>query len=435
MNILNTPLGIPVKEVLEFNGNATTAVHLKADLLIPDNAPLELKIIHNMHTMRDYNNGTFDHITMVVEVTVDEYQRLIYPKRSILTMDLYRSEAGLTGVYKNNTATKTLYKVMLLTNEDHELFDQSFAGATKDAKSGSTMLINLQLIDYRIYTHKDTCYSTVLGSSKMEDYLYYFMSNRGMFKCSIHPCDNVGSVADYIIPENVGLINLANWLQTQGPGVYNHGINSYYQNGMMYVYPIALLDPHPYRLKIAVMRTGSDVGMGTANTYAVMEDVLYLISSGEVPLHNGEKRLVDERDKLEQIYGNSIKWHDPRYQSDVILETTGGMRYTSRNSNLYGVGDAELKIQKIHTQHTANPYKQRSIINKTLGRIITIPWNSGNIDLIEPGTEVEYSYMSGEDVVTVNGFVEGTIEVLDPVDVRAKKGVMGITVVLRLRIY
>lgn len=434
MNIFDTPLGKDVLEVIEFNGSVSVACHLAMEWDVPGKPNIPITRIHQVDTLRDYADGQYDTITAIVEVSVETYQALLYPNRARLKMDVYRTAASKTGAYADNISYKSTYKAFLLTNRDDELFDQTQSGNNSKEKEDSIMHVAIQLMDWEMYKYKNVQYSTILGNGVIHDYLYYFMSHRGELKCSIHPPDNTNDVVDTLIPENIDLIDLANWLQKEGPGIYNHGINTYYQKDMMFVYPTVQLNPVEYRIKVNVFRAGSDVGIGSGNTYAVIDDVLNLISSGESQLPQGMDRLEDNREALEHIHGNSIRWNDPRYQSDVINETNDIMRYTSKNSFIHALPDADVKIQRIHNAHTANPFYQRSILNKTVGRTITIPWPSGDINRLYPDTEVQYYYMKGRSMETMVGFIEGTSETLIPMEGKRNDNIFNIICNLKLRI-
>ncbi len=434
MNIFDTPLGSDVSKVIELNGRASTACHLRMEWTIPGKDIFAVEKIHSVNTLRDYREASMDLMTAIIEVSVEDYQKTIYPNRALLEMSIYRTEASMMGDAKGNTPKKRAYKVMLLTNDDPELFDQTYSGNNTKEKVNNRMNISIQLIEWELYKYKDVEYGTVLGPGVIEDYLYFFMSHQGNMKCSVHPPDNTADVDNTIIPEGIELIGLANWIQRESVGIYDHGINTYYQDGVMYVYPVALLTPHEYRRSISIFRAGSDMGIGTGNTYATIDGKLNIISSGEVPNDGSEPRMIDEREQLEQTYGNAVRWNDPRYQSSVIDQTNDTMRYTSRGSKVFGLSDVDIKIQRVHKQHTANPHAQRSIINKTLGRVITIPWQSGDASLIEPGTEVTYYYMKGRGMEYVTGIVDGTIEVLTLQSDNKLKGMLGIETILRLRV-
>lgn len=434
MNIFDTPLGSDVAKLISSSGGASVACHFKMDWVIPGTGVIEISRIHQMQVLRDYREGAFDVITAIVEVPVGTYQDLLYPNKAILDMDVYRTEASERGVYEGNPTSLTRYKAMLLTLEDHELFDQTYAANTEREKEANTMLVSVQLINKTIYLYKDTCFATILGPGSIEDYLYYFMSRHGSWPCSIHPLDNGDDAENILIPDNISLMGLANWMQRDGPGLYNHGINTYFQEGMMYVYPIALLTPHEYRRKLHIYRAGNDLAIGTGNTYAIQDGTLSIISAGNVLLPDGESRMIDDREQLEQRYGNAVRWHDPRYQSDVVNATDDAMFYSSLGTNVYGLQDVDVKIQKVHRAHTANGYSQKSIINKTLGRVITIPWQSGNIDLIEPGTEVYYHYMRGLNNEMITGIVDGTMETFTRMEGHQINNVFNIESTLRIRV-
>ena len=435
MKLLSNTMSEAITEIASQKANGYPVMKLDLEWSISGVDAFTAPRIHELTTLRDYKNGAYDTTTMIIDISVYDYQTKLYPRKNMLYCSLTRTPCTVRGVSTTSAVEARYYKVILLTLEDHELFDQSTAGTTDSEKINATMQIGIQLIEEPLYKSMYSRMAGVFGPGVIEDYLYYLMSNRGELKCSIHPPDNVTDVEDVILPEkNIDLIDIANWLQREGPGIYNHGINTYFQTDMMYVYPVALLDTHEYRRKIVVYRAGNQSGISSDHGHAIIDGQLKIISAGDIEVAPGESRVVDERELLEQVHGNAIRWNSPLYQSNIINQENNTPRFTSKGASLYGMSDVDLKITRVHKLHTVNGFNQKSIINKTIGRVITIPWVGGKIDLIEPGTEVTYVYMVGDGMKYTTGIVEGTSERLSPVDGRPSENLFNVQTVLRLRV-
>lgn len=399
MDILETPVGIDVKKVLDAAPPMETSINIRATIIV-GTVHIKPARIHQHVVRRDYAGSTGDDRTLVVTVSKEEYAEVIYPNRLDLKCELTIANTNVqTKIAENKASGKhQRYIAKLIKPVDLHLTEGTSNGNTLTKLREGEARIALELTDVSYDDLAFMSVSTVLQGNSVEAAIEMCCSGMGDFPIVLHPIDNTRSVKNIVLEDGTKTLMVANWLQRYGGGVYFNGISTYVQNGTVYVFPISLLDKHPFRKSINIFHTGSTAMMGVDTTSCTINDTLNIISTGKM-------EFLDNVEFKEHAIGNATRWNQSCYLSDIVAHKDGATTVKRIGYNNHAIADRVHTNTTIGKLSTTNACFEVSRINDTQGRYLTVPWDNAKDGLIVPNMEVYFNYMTVKGPVRLHGII------------------------------
>lgn len=401
MRVMDTIIGKEIDKILDSTDARASSFTLDLVLNV-GTYRIVPNAIHKYKLIRHYRENIADVITLIITVNRYDYDVILYPYRLDITGTLTKTSTNGNSATTNSRmkGDTSEYRVKLINPKDNNFLLGLEVGDANWKKQESLVDIAIELTDQVVEHLIGGQVSTVIKSGTAKSAIEVFTSNFGTHPINVHPTDFKGDVNNLIVPEGVSLLDFPNWLQVKGTGVYNNGINTYIQNGWVYVYPISLLEPHPKRNVINIFRLSDQEMVSITNTFCYKNSTPYIISGGVVDM-------IDDVEKNEGTMGNAIRWSSPNYMGERIIHKDGVTVFNGMGNNLHGIDDRRICYNRVHTLNTANNCNQISKINATQGKIVTLPWNNALPDMITPNMECIITYGTVGSTSVMKGVVIG----------------------------
>lgn len=400
MNILETKLGMDVLAVINSNANNLPNTEITATLL-SGNQTLPLTRVQEQLLTKNYKEELTVDRTLIVSMTVSEYENYVLANSSDLIVELLEYPIKQSGVTEKIKPKVIRYRAKVNNLVNEALMIGDFAGTTTKEKDDNLKHVTLKLTDV-VYAdfHNTSFQGTVVDQGTVNDVIHCLGSNLGEYHMSVFPPDNTRDICGLVIDDGVKMMQIANWLQEFGVGVYYNGINTFIEDNTVFVYPLFMLEKHPKRKRVVILRCSPNDLIGIETTYSVEGDTVYIISSGE-------GKMSDDEEALEEILGNAIRWSEPNFLGDKISHKDGTSSNTSRGYYMYAQEQKRETIATVDKLITANKCRQMSKIHAARGAKVVLPWQNMNENVIYPNMEVDIYYMEAGVIKQLSGVIDG----------------------------
>lgn len=367
----------------------------------------------------------------VVQALIDPsiYQEKVFPNRRKLklemTYDYIRGEQG-NEVTDLKPKTTTL-DVIISDSSLKELENPSVAGVQKGRVRDQTLtMISFNVVDEDIMEYRDIMISTIVHGDTMKGIMelflrpgatpkpdprppvlkpepYWFGQYKGIVGCQITPPDNSKIYPQAIIPFDTKLMELPEYLQ-ENFGVYENGIASCIDRGMVYVFPVMDWDRFDKEVRtLTVINADPTAFAGLSNTY-------YADDQGKVEvISTGQVRHIDHSDMQQRKYGLGTVWIDAdtfldggigRNPDDTIFAARGElMRGTADVQRSDGLTRKRWSSEVI----TANHYVEETRERMKRTSVVTMEWSNSNHNVVYPGMPTKVLTQIGEKMVEIPG--------------------------------
>lgn len=217
------------------------------------------------------------------------------------------------------------------------------------------------------------------------------------------PASNQAKMEHIIIPDDVRLVDVPQYIHDQCGGVYSAGMGYFLQGDYWHVYPC-------YDMKrfgeakhtMTVVNVPKNKLPGIERTYRLDGDHLTVLGTGDV-------KFKDDSNLLQLNAGNGVRFIDAeKFANNTFVERQGNKAIASRarNSNEFIVNERPNGLNNVLASDraiTANAYVEYSKMARRNGSFITFIWENANPSLLMPGMMAKILYLDGEEVKEITG--------------------------------
>ena len=373
--------------------------------------------VSGIHINREYNQSFADEIVLYVTFPLGKYFTQIYPNKTNLTVNLAKiplTETAQEELTEVNITTQT-YRAILIDKGDLAAdgnIDQ-LQNETDGDRAGF-IEVEMQLVDVsleyiRLKTIGGIIRNAVPGTTlktlftKESTNLPIALESKIKGLTMVEP-DNTVARKQTVIPHGTKLIDLPNWLQREGGGIYSSGLGCYLQNGSWYIYPEYDTDRFDLaRETVSIFNIPPKRFPHVERTYHVSGKSLYILSTGQV-------KHVDRSENEMNNEGNGVRFTDP----ELLLN---GYSSTKDNTTKLQRGDINTEVVNIErstglnnvpvspSRYNSNIFHEMSMLATRKGQYVQVSWQNSQPELIKPGMPVRFYSYRGDELIQRDGIV------------------------------
>ena len=356
---------------------------------------------------------------MILEIVLPlgDYSSLIYPVREKLEFILKTEKLDYTNKTledKEESVTVETFSVSLLpgarpfTSEDNNMENLG-----REAQNlMDLVVINIQLKPKLL----DDISKMTVGGHFINKTNADLLRNLIMVYCNTIEVDNeqkllgvdINATASEVkrsstlIPHNVKLSDLADFLQMKQGGVFPSGMAQFVHERIWYIYPpydTSFFDESKEKIVIISV---------PANRYPQVEKT-YLTQNGITTiLATGNKKITSDKQQIQDNAGNGVMFADANQIVQGFAKDKGNVALISPKSNGSAFVGEERSNGKNNVQMspegiTANPFIATSRIARSQGHFYNVEWENGDHELIKPGLNVKIMFLNEGEVKFING--------------------------------
>jgi len=265
--------------------------------------------------------------------------------------------------------------------------------------------ISVRLIEKTIYTLRTTKINNIFQKASVKDVILAITHMFDIKSIHLVEPDNT-HVYDHIdLGSYQGIESIYLYLQSKC-GVYTKGINSYFTDGVLYIYPAfdtaITYDKHIYFYQVD---TGRYAG---ASSYHSIEDNSKTVSV----VINTQPHSYDLSIAGAENVGTGFMFMRSSRMTDGIttLDSRDGAQFTQDPSlkiSLDGVRPLSgTSTNMKYVKHTDNPYPSMSEIAAHQASLMSVTWQNANPFVIDPCQVVKYYYDRNGTVLKKTGIIE-----------------------------
>lgn len=371
------------------------------------------------------------YIQALIDPTIFDSQ--VFPNRRTLklemTYDYRRSHTG-SETQKLKPVTDVL-EVLLTDTSVKALTNPSVAGTQVKRVGDQTLtLIDFKVVDSDIADYYERSIAGIPHKSTMDDVLklflrpgatpepasrppvltpkeYWFNDYSGIVGCQITPPDNTNRYPQVIIPFDTSLKELPEFLQ-ENYGIYNDGLASCIDRGIVYVFPLAKWSRFDEEVKTLTI-TNAD-----PNAFSGLETTYLVDDLGKVEIvSTGEVQHVDNSDWVERKHGIGKVWIDAdTYLDGGVERNPDDTIFAARSELMRDTADIERSDGRTRKRWSKNSITANGFAEETRERlkrtsVIIMEWTNSNHDVVFPGMPVMVRTQIGEKMVEIRGTLVG----------------------------
>jgi hypothetical protein len=410
MEIESTALFQEIKAIID-DGPKPVNYYYKCYFLIDDKKYEPLKIIDVFHK-RNYVEARGDERFITLAIPMGLWSKIIYPKLNILDITLVKIPIYEIDDKENQeeeieeiryTAIPVPDSIPNLTGDNL----QRFSIAALDTMD--FFEVTFQLVDKGLEALKMVTVGSVFRRCKTEDVVKGILAKerskaktitgKAVETIDMVDGDNDDEIEHVLIPQGLPYLDVPFYVQQQCNGVYNAGMNIYYQNKGLFVYPP--FDTTRYDsadLKATILKVPKYSYSYLERTYRQEGDIVYIIGTSDSSFE--DKSFINSRNR-----GDGIRFGDARFiMRDELLETKDNktkivrkdvnQEFVSKDKSDQPDYRQQLYVPLSKEHMNANPFVQRSRLAHINGAMYQIDWQNSNPDVLIPGMMVKIIYMS-----------------------------------------
>lgn len=407
MAIINTS---SYDEILSEIIKAPRPVHFKweCDIHVGDKIVNPFKIT-NIDVERDFVTKYCDRINIEVNMSVADYNRLVYPAKDDLFITLRRIPLGEIddAELPVGQILALKYRAYTMLNSSADLQAMPSSNDELNMGSYSFQLLDLAIEHLRLKTvggifHKETTIKvlrTLLGKISVELSLPDEFKIKGVEY--VEPSED--TVRQHIVvPHGTELMDLGGYLQKYCGGIYNQALGTYLRKKVWYIYPIhdhTRYDKTRYTMDVVIVPPNRM--RQTERTYTIKDEKLLVAITGEVRqkdftdvdfLNAGNGTRFSLATKMFDGYAPT-KGNIPK---TAVADTTAQFTVQKRRVGLEHVPFSENKV----TDNVA--YEMSKIVLRDAQMLIVV-WEQSDPEVLYPGMPTKIHYVTEEGTKTLLG--------------------------------
>jgi hypothetical protein len=231
--------------------------------------------------------------------------------------------------------------------------------------------------------------------------------------------DNDEEREHFLIPHGTKILDVPNFIQNKCGGVFSTGLNTFFQNNQIYIYPIANLKRFDEEEQtLTVIRVPENRYSDIERTYKLDDKRLTVLATSESKFSDINKAMLLKE-------GNGVRFADARKFMNKITETKDNKSIIKRKDTNHEYLSVPLEkqnsVEMAETRIHSNPFKEYSKHAKKDGGLFSFVWQNADISLLYPGMPVKVLYSDQEDVkelqgvlLKVHGVIQSTVQGMAP---------------------
>ena len=365
--------------------------------------------IESYNIIQDFTKTYTDIILLTVNISVKEFFSIIKNNGKNLYCSIFSypvSEASRVPIYNikqddtniNQGGWIHTYRAIVLGLADilkefniNQLMQQeNDTNNTTPYKHSQRMRLALQLISEDAYDVRTRSFAVPLSNTSVKQALYTSANILGIKNIYLHEPDNQQVYPSLIIPPMQTLESFIPMLQNH-PGIYKEGLEYYYTNNTLFIYPGYKVDPNRSDSIVNFYKVPKDTFPGMFGyQYKDKDSNLHIVTDTDIEINDTSPT------SLENI-GNHVVTLDTEKSLDLTRDVNGKKGSFNRN-NLVSIalqnieGNTPNKYKTTYVQGSSNPFQMASQILKDNKLEITLGWHNPLPFSINPGQRCIYHY-------------------------------------------
>lgn len=438
INRLSAALQEKVDTIIDNAGKQLFSMGLQLISSNSNNVNLEVEIIDEMQIDQLFTNNFTDSIEVTIKLPPADYMNLVNNNKDLI--------AALTFTYIDPDTYDELYdkaplcyrfKCVLknpvdLTKKYHlsEILPDEEGSMEYEGHHSMRIETILQLIDDNIYVVRKAQVNFMLGNTTVDNVITYAANMFNITKMYMEDIDNTVVREHYIVSPPKDFSTLFDYIQ-ETYGVYNKGLEYYYTNGTLFVYPPYEVNPdRPTTINIYNVPYGRYGGLKGYHVYEGKD--IHIVSNSEVETKNLNEIGIEND-------GNSTMYARADTMIDDFREVTNSNGTQIKENNIISSDLLSSKsmvsdtIVPKYNAPTTNIYAQTSALFKNDATLIMLGWVHAIPFSIEPGQKVLYHFDDDGQYNYKTGRCEKVVYSIDKVD-RGKEQLYTCSATMLIRI-
>lgn len=384
-------------------------------------------------TERDYEKNYGDYLKLRAFIAYGTWVKVLFLAREHLLCTITKTPL-IEGTYDTDPDREIItvtYDCIPQMREELQVEVSRFAMQDKFSLdiSVAPLEIDFELLDRSLELTRKVSMGAIVRKHKPADVINSIMSRftaeleidegKAVEKITLIKPDNEEEREHYLIPHGTKILDVPNYIQNKCGGVYGSGINTYFQDNQIYIYPIANLkrfDDEEQTLTVIKV---------PENRYTDIERTYMLDGKRLTVLATSESKFADMNRAVLLREGNGVRFADARKFMNKLTETKDNKSVIKRkdvNHEYLSVPmENQNSVEMSGTRIHSNPFKEYSKQAKKDGGLFTFVWQNANINLLYPGMPVKVLYSDQEDIkelqgvlLKVHGVIQSTIQGMAP---------------------
>lgn len=362
---------------------------------------------------RNYLANYCGSTTIILALTQEMYNRVILPNKDDLKVVRRKSTVGEISdeiLQSSKLASKTFVATLLMTT------DPSLQGSvpTDDGMVLSQYIFSIRELaveslrlvraggTFRNTSNLDVARGLLTSMSKS----LKLPKEESVTGVTCEPTDVKEPPKCTVIPPDVELVGLVDYLQTRAGGIYNQGCGLYFQDRSWFIAPLyntSRYNKAKYAADIIVLPPNQMVS--SDRTYTIKDARLFIAATAGVKQSNPEDiNYLNE--------GNGVRFVNATNFANSPVKVAGNKATTKLNENTahISVKDRKAGLQSApfsSSRITDNIPHELSKVAARSGQILHIPWENSDPDLILPYMPCRILFNDGTDNRELFGTILG----------------------------
>lgn len=448
MEIEESPIYQEIKEIID-EGPKPISYTYKAKIHVKDNDFEPIKVI-DVDYRKDYTENFGDEITIKLLIPMGLWAKVIYPARTELEISLFREAIKEVGDITEEDKKIENIKYTAVPVPDDTL--PVLTGKNIDRYSitdldlKQVLVIDFQLFEKAIEKLRTITVGGIFRRCTAEEVLKAVLNNESkkvkiktgkvLEGVDVVKPDNKERREHLIIPQGTKLTDLATLMQQRIGGIYNSGINSYYQNKFWFVYPLFNTGRYEKASKKAVIvKVPKQRFTAIERTYREDGDILYILGTSD-------SNFTDDAGTNFINTGNGVRFSDSRRYLRDIVEKKDNKAIIKRDKvnheYVFKKQNDDSDKEKLNTVFTSeddinsNPFAEYSNLAGKYGAYYKFDWENGDGSLLFPGMPIKIFYLDRDEMKELYGvihFVNSSIQMAGQA-ITSKRHLAKVTVIV-----
>lgn len=450
MEIEESPIYQEIKQIID-EGPKPISFQWKAKIHVKDKEFEPVKII-DVDYRKDYTENFGDEITIKLLLPMGLWAKVIYPARNELEISLFKYPLEEVGDLKeeDKEIDSIKYTAVVIPNDKLPVLTgkniDKYSITDLDLKQ--VLTIDFQLFEKAIEKLRMVTVGGIFRRCTAEEVLKAVLakeskkikisSGKVLDGVDVIKPDNKERREHLIIPQGTKLTDLATFMQLRVGGIYNSGINSYYQNKFWFVY--SLFNTGRYQKaskKAVIVKVPKQRFTAIERTYRQDGDILYILATSDSDFSDdGGTNFLNT--------GNGVRFSDSRRYLRDIVEKKDNKAIIKRDKvnheyvfkkpkDQEGGDKPDLNTVYLSTDEiNSNPFAEYSNLAGKFGAYYQFDWENSEASLLFPGMPVKIYYLDRDKIKDLYGvihFVNSSVQMVGQA-ITSKKHLFKTTVVV-----
>lgn len=418
MEIEDSPIFQDIMEIIK-DGPKPISFRWKAKIHVKDDQFEAVKVL-DYDIVRNYSKSFADEVTVRLLIPLGLWAKFIYPNRTILEITMIRDPL-IEATDEEDTKKeiiKTRYKAVPVIGEGLPvLTGKNVNMADFEAlNSRDIYSIEFQLIDKAVEKIRTVTVGNNFRRTTAADMVRAVLSVETK-KLKVDDEKSILDGVDLVEPDNKEkrehlivrqgtlLVDICNYAQDYLGGIYNSGINCYYQNKFWFIYPLFNTARFEKAKKTAViLKVPKSRYTGMERTYRKDGDTVYIVGTSE-------SSFSDDAGTNFMNNGGGTRFSEARrYMRDIIKKRDNKAvikRNKVNHEYLFQKGKEEEKpiinVQLSNSPVNSNPFREFTSLTSQYGIQYEIDWENADPSILFPGMMIKIHYMDKKEMRELHG--------------------------------